>query len=173
MGQQLSNNMQKPTATTTSLSCTREHPLGAHDENVAATTHTIANNFNKNVQSPTPATTVVNEMSALEETMETMEHLSVEHTLHQAGLLQPNSGSTTNSSSAGSASASGQHNNNNNRNNRPNALPIVFEEDTGEFQDVLVLEPDGTAKLPYRHGKKIEVSLETAQAMAAAAYYAR
>ncbi|GBO99075.1 hypothetical protein EVAR_73609_1, partial [Eumeta japonica] len=91
--------------------------------------------------------------------------LSVEHTLQQAGLLPSTSSSSSSSSINNSSSAA--HNNNitisHNRHNRPSALPIVFEEDTGEFQDVLVLDPDGTAKLPYRHGKKIEVSLETAQ----------
>uniref|UniRef100_A0A1B0AWU5 Uncharacterized protein n=1 Tax=Glossina palpalis gambiensis TaxID=67801 RepID=A0A1B0AWU5_9MUSC len=69
------------------------------------------------------------------------------------------------------AVANGANNTTNVRYQRPSALPIVLEEEAGEFQDVLVLEEDGTAKLPYRHGK-IEVSLETAQAMAAAAYYA-
>ncbi|XP_050321681.1 kinesin-like protein GA13060 isoform X1 [Bactrocera neohumeralis] len=117
---------------------------------------------------------------------------SVELMLQQAGLLHSHATSLTAHSGGGGGGANkapqtAYNNNanhtggigNNNSNNisnlhptRPTALPIVFEEDTGEFQDVLVLEEDGTAKLPYRHGK-IEVRLETAQAMAAAAYYAR
>lgn len=143
---------------------TREHPLGAHDESVAPPLPTQNFAINNNPNN-------FNQYATLDE------HdapLSVEHTLQQAGLLPQSTSSTTNGCMNSIVNNNGGGScNNNNRNNRPSALPIVFEEDTGEFQDVLVLEEDGTAKLPYRHGKKIEVSLETAQAMAAAAYYAR
>lgn len=178
--QPLSNNLQKhsnpSTACKVNGNATREHPLGAHDEN----SQTTITNPNPNANS-TPTSGNNNTPTALNDVqvaMEEMEHdnlqqLSVEQALQQAGLL-PNSSSCNNANnSSSSTSATAAQQNNNGRHNRPSALPIVFEEDTGEFQDVLVLEHDGTAKLPYRHGKKIEVSLETAQAMAAAAYYAR
>ncbi|XP_067623434.1 kinesin-like protein CG14535 [Eurosta solidaginis] len=116
---------------------------------------------------------------------------SVEFLLHQAGLLHSHATSLrAHHSNIKNVQATNINSNNSNNTadhigahtsnsiiasshpTRPTALPIVFEEDTGEFQDVLVLEEDGTAKLPYRHGK-IEVRLETAQAMVAAAYYAR
>ena len=160
--------------------CTREHPLGAHDEklsNVSSTTTQNNNNNNNNITSSSNVTSVAGCAIVTCEDLPLDEHdvpLSVEHTLQQAGLLPTNTSSTSVPiNNMNNSNSNNNYNNNNNRHNRPSALPIVFEEDTGEFQDVLVLENDGTAKLPYRHGKKIEVSLETAQAMAAAAYYAR
>ncbi|XP_075151161.1 uncharacterized protein LOC142225272 [Haematobia irritans] len=148
----------------------REHPLGAHDENTPMAPHTnTATTTNHNVSSNCNNNTTTSEdiVTLEDHDQELMQQLSVEQTLQQAGLLPTNSGTSNTPAVPPSAVQ-----NNNGRNNRPSALPIVFEEDTGEFQDVLVLEQDGTAKLPYRHGKKIEVRLETAQAMAAAAYYA-
>ncbi|XP_061391873.1 methylcytosine dioxygenase TET-like [Musca vetustissima] len=179
-GQHLSNNMQKHNADKLPVNGMREHPLGAHDEGVTTDQPTTNNNHNSQPAAVVPTSgqngeTITNDIIDMEPECQPdtdgMQQLTVEQALHQAGLL-PNSNSNNNNSSAITATAQGSSNNNG-HNNRPSALPIVFEEDTGEFQDVLVLEEDGTAKLPYRHGKKIEVSLETAQAMAAAAYYAR
>ncbi|KNC31316.1 hypothetical protein FF38_14309, partial [Lucilia cuprina] len=154
--------------------CTREHPLGAHDENHMQAPPLPTQNANNNIPSTHTSTATSNPECMMNITLD--EHdapLSVEHTLQQAGLLPQSSTNSVSVNGNNNNVSNNNINSNNNRNNRPSALPIVFEEDTGEFQDVLVLEQDGTAKLPYRHGKKIEVSLETAQAMAAAAYYAR
>uniref|UniRef100_A0A1B0AIV4 Uncharacterized protein n=1 Tax=Glossina pallidipes TaxID=7398 RepID=A0A1B0AIV4_GLOPL len=165
----------------------REHPVGANGEiKFPLISNEVLNNSNSNSNSNTNTNisnannnSFVNDMTTATTMMTTMmmdgnedccQQFSVEHTLQQAGLLHNTN--TVSGSIAGSTAVANGANNTNVRYQRPSALPIVFEEEAGEFQDVLVLEEDGTAKLPYRHGK-IEVSLETAQAMAAAAYYAR
>lgn len=108
--------------------------------------------------------------------------LSVEYSLHQDGSLScrskySNTAATTYPDSSNNSNNKYGNSNSNSqassREQQKSSLPIIFEEQLGDFQDVLLIDEAGTAKLLYRHGKVVEVRLETAQAMAAAAYYAK
>ncbi|XP_036341554.1 transcription factor 20-like [Rhagoletis pomonella] len=149
-----------------------------HATAATVSTQVLSSSTTSNSQ---PTTCGISAIDVSDSSVELLLQAGLLKSSHATSLTAMHSNSGINKSAHATNNNNAKHNGGNANNNnlpttshhqRPTALPIVFEEDTGEFQDVLVLEEDGTAKLPYRHGK-IEVRFETAQAMAAAAYYAR